>query len=425
MRGLFGGRAPVGPFSGQDPRDAAARIKPPPVFSPPFNPGAPAAKPMQQPARRGLFGRIGAYLTPDRLSLIAAALGDGGSGFGDELERQRSARDSTAYQAMRMRASKYDIADAEQRRQETTRVQAARERYGARLTPEQQDEFVLDPEGTMERTRAPEYGEFGPIGGGFYGQRNARTGEYGNIAASPYARGRGAGGESLSAREEARVGAAAESATSASELGNAAREFLALNADNRRTGHVGQRTGQLANMDIWWNSERQRMQALSRFMQQRMREPGSGSASDTDMVLLQQVVPNLDRLGDANRAGALAIQQYAQQEADYASYLDDYSSRAGTLQGAESRWRMYRDANPMFDRNGSLRTSRPTFDEWVALGAPDMRNELAPGSTDGVSDAEALEEFRRRASVQDIRNARTRPRLPRAAPNENSFGRVQ
>lgn len=133
------------------------------MVTPGSNPLA-ANKPSVGPQRRGVFGRLGAYFTPERLSLMAAALDEDGSAFGAEQERQRNARDSAAYQALRIRGQKYDIADAERSRQDADAQHAARERYRARLTPEERDAFALDPGGYIDSHRAADNWEIDDYG---------------------------------------------------------------------------------------------------------------------------------------------------------------------------------------------------------------------------------------------------------------------
>lgn len=397
MRGLFGGRALVRPFSEQDPTDAAARMKPPPVFSQPYStaaPGSPTAKPMQQPARRGLFGRIGAYLTPERLSLIAAALADGGAGFADEQERQRSARDSIAYQAMRMRAGKYDIADAEQRRQESERLQGARERYGARLTPEQQDEFALDPEGTMERARGPEYSEFGPIGGGFYGQRNTRTGEYGNIAASPFARGGRAASDALSAQDQIRLREASDAGNTARTIQQQMERFSALNREEP-TGELSSLipTNIIPGMAGAARSEMRGItDRLVPMLNAAVRLPGA--ASERDAARLTSAAPNVGRTGNANEAIIRGYRQATQNAIDYSQFSEQYALQAGTTIGVDTAWNRYLEANPIHDAYGNVRSDRPDFQTWMAIGQPDMSQAVAPGGVaQSLSDEDLLQEF--------------------------------
>lgn len=198
----------------------------------------------------------------------------------------------------------------------------------------------------------------------------------------------GGGRARLTPQEQRRVGDASTAAESASSLRDYATEFRALNA-RVRTGPGSGAWG----LGQVFNQQRARMNQLSTQMLLSLNRPGFTSAvSDADREMLAKSVPNTDIDGRVNDTSVEAINQAARNVEDRASFLDQYSAR-GSLQGAEQIWREYRRMNPIFDRHGGLRTNRPTFDQWIQMGAPDMSRGdqyLAPSSRDRAAPASAL-----------------------------------
>jgi hypothetical protein len=123
-----------------------------------FDPPSETPVPRSRPRRRGLFGGVRNYFTPDRLALIASAFESGGDGFAAERQRQQDAPYDRALRGFQMRGAKLDALDSDTERTDAANTRAARERYRARLPAEKQDEFEIDPEAYLTaRRQAPEW----------------------------------------------------------------------------------------------------------------------------------------------------------------------------------------------------------------------------------------------------------------------------
>lgn len=194
----------------------------------------------------------------------------------------------------------------------------------------------------------------------------------------------GGGAGNLRPQEEIRITKASEAADLAATLRDRGREFQLLNRVTRTgPGSGAWGLGQAVNQN------RQRMNQITDEMVGYMRRAGEGTVSDADAARFRNVVPNTDVDGAVNDRNIESINQLAQNAEDRAAFLDQVAER-GSLRGAESAWRAYTRANPIFDRHGNVRTDRPTFEAWVAAGSPDMSRALAPASSDRGRSLEEL-----------------------------------
>lgn len=129
----------------------------------------PAPKPQErlpQPnaQRRGLFGRIGQSITPDRLMIVGQTLrdiGEGTNGLPDLIEQQRMRPYLEEEMQGRRMDRKNDVLDRQTAQQQRARSQALAQQYIAQLPPEQQQQallqFTLDPDGFAERIQGPQF----------------------------------------------------------------------------------------------------------------------------------------------------------------------------------------------------------------------------------------------------------------------------
>lgn len=158
------------------------------MVTPGSNPLA-ANKPSVGPQRRGVFGRLGAYFTPDRLSLLGAAFSNGGAGFADEQSRQLQTRRWADADWRNNRQAKFEDMDAET-------VRSGRQRFRGTLTdPAAQAAFDVNPAPFIDAAAPPSETFSAPrIINGRLGQENERTHEVQWAPQRIGAGGSGAGG---------------------------------------------------------------------------------------------------------------------------------------------------------------------------------------------------------------------------------------
>lgn len=123
-----------------------------------------------------------------------------------------------------------------------------------------------------------------------------------------------------------------------------AEEFVRL---NRKQGTGGFNAlglpflGTIGDLRASWDPELAQMKAITSRVAPKQREPGSGSSSNLDVEMMVSGLPNINMPGNANRETQLQWQAQANYDAAKAAFLDRYSSRFGTLNGADvafSRW---------------------------------------------------------------------------------------
>jgi hypothetical protein len=111
------------------------------------------------------------------------------------------------------------------------------------------------------------------------------------------------------------------------------------------------------------------MQAISADLVPEMREPGSGSTSDFDARMFQKATVGVDKPGGANKNIVTAIKAKAQLVSDRQDFLNAYLEQNGTLAGADSAWKKYANANPIFDMNSKefkLNAKRKNWNEYFS-----------------------------------------------------------
>jgi hypothetical protein len=140
----------------------------------------------------------------------------------------------------------------------------------------------------------------------------------------------------LSAQEQAQLADLRNSANQMREMAGQAQQFDTLNRQ-AGTGPIYKIPG-VSEVASLFNPEVAQMDALTSRMAPQQRVPGSGTTSDRDLALFLKSVPSLDRPGEANAAIARDMQATAKRRESYATFMDQYAKKNGTLLGAEEAY---------------------------------------------------------------------------------------
>jgi hypothetical protein len=150
----------------------------------------------------------------------------------------------------------------------------------------------------------------------------------------------GSGGPAPTARlapqERAQLSELRNSANQMREMASQAQQFDTLNR-KAGTGPIYKIPG-VSEVASLFNPEVAQMDALTSRMAPQQRVPGSGTTSDRDLALFLKSVPSLDRPGEANAAIARDMQATAKRRESYATFMDQYAKKNGTLLGAEEAY---------------------------------------------------------------------------------------
>jgi hypothetical protein len=90
------------------------------------------------------------------------------------------------------------------------------------------------------------------------------------------------------------------------------------------------------------------MNAITAKLVPTMREPGSGSSSDSDMRMFERATLGLDKPTAANKAIAAGMKTAAQNMIDYGLFKQLWYQKNGVLLGAAEAWQQYLDNNTIF-----------------------------------------------------------------------------
>src|SRR3546814_7673693 len=89
-----------------------------------------------------------------------------------------------------------------------------------------------------------------------------------------------------------------------------------------------------------------------------MRQPGEGAVSDFEGKLFAKMAGGYNRPYGTNVAFAQAGKSLAQRQIDMQQFREAYLQANGTLVGADTEWSKYRDANPILNKDGTLRKAQ-------------------------------------------------------------------
>jgi hypothetical protein len=90
------------------------------------------------------------------------------------------------------------------------------------------------------------------------------------------------------------------------------------------------------------------MNAITAKLVPAMREPGSGSSSDSDIRMFERATLGLDKPTAANKAIAAGMKTAAQNMIDYGLFKQLWYQKNGVLLGAAEAWQQYLDNNTIF-----------------------------------------------------------------------------
>jgi hypothetical protein len=108
------------------------------------------------------------------------------------------------------------------------------------------------------------------------------------------------------------------------------------------------------------NADLQEFNQLSQSLVPSMRiGSGISRVTNKDMEIFQNMVPNSGESAQANINIINAAERKAQMALEHNQYLHDYASANGRMDGAETGWQRYLDANPIFAPGSSA--TRPTL----------------------------------------------------------------
>ena len=143
-------------------------------------------------------------------------------------------------------------------------------------------------------------------------------------------------------------------------------EFERLNSQEA-TGSIGQIAGNILSApNVMGRPREDQMRAIVSRWVPNQRAAGSGTTSDRDLSFYEGGLPSTARVGPSNSALIRDFERNAATASDYASFLDWYWPRTGSLSGAREAWQEYQ-AMP--------RDQRPNWREY--FGAPEQRQGTA------------------------------------------------
>jgi hypothetical protein len=148
-----------------------------------------------------------------------------------------------------------------------------------------------------------------------------------------------------------------------------ARRFVDLNKDVG-TGGLDD-WGPIGVVTSMMDPKKSEMRALSERMVPAQREVGSGPMSDKDVDMYRAATLAIDKPGPTNQALAGVLEAGGRRQSDYASFLDFYIQRRGSLLGSEEAWASYAEANPLFEagKTGTIVRKTTPWRQWFGAEA--------------------------------------------------------
>lgn len=111
------------------------------------------------------------------------------------------------------------------------------------------------------------------------------------------------------------------------------------------------------------------MNAIVNRLLPKERTPGSGSSSDSDMRIFKLGLFGVDKPFQTNKVITDGFMQNARDTLNYQRFLDVYYKTTGNAREANSLWKEYLEANPIFDREAespTLNTQRQPWQQYFA-----------------------------------------------------------
>lgn len=139
------------------------------------------------------------------------------------------------------------------------------------------------------------------------------------------------------------------------------------------------------------SADQQRAQMLASGMARGQRVPGEGTVSDFDAAQFLKMTGGLT-MDKATNEKFVKAQKAALELADEKQrFREAFVQANGTLQGVETLWKQYTNANTIFDKSGKLNPNRQSWADYYASRAQKAlrgENPDAPARTAAPSDAD-------------------------------------
>lgn len=128
------------------------------------------------------------------------------------------------------------------------------------------------------------------------------------------------------------------------------------------------------------------MKSITDKMTPMMRQGMPGAASDRDVAMFRGATVGLEKPKEANKNIATGLKAAAQNRVDRANFLADYVTDRGHDRGADTAWKKYLDANPIFDQDAErgsyqLNPNRMGYQDWTSSGGKPNRRGKGPTAT--------------------------------------------
>lgn len=174
------------------------------------------------------------------------------------------------------------------------------------------------------------------------------------------------------ARGAKELEADADAAKKSAEKAVAAQRFMNLNT----TVETNTAMDQIPLTQVargYWTPEVKDMMSITATLTPGLRDPGSGSSSDFDAKMFQRGTVGVDKPKSVNDNIAKGYLLKARNDQDYVDFRQEYLAQNGTLAGANSHWRKYAEANPIFDPTSpdvpAINNSRQGWRDFFSKGA--------------------------------------------------------
>lgn len=156
-------------------------------------------------------------------------------------------------------------------------------------------------------------------------------------------------------------------------------------------------------------SRAQRLGMLSASLAQASRLAGTGTVSDFDAKQLIKMTGGIDKSREANAAFAKANAAAQRAAMDRQAFNEAFLQANGTTIGADTLWRQYSNANPLFNKKGQyIGDTRPSWDQYYATRAQKALRGQNPDVPPRPSAQQDNSDLLARARAEQAKRARER-----------------
>ena len=118
--------------------------------------------------------------------------------------------------------------------------------------------------------------------------------------------------------------------------------------------------------------EFEEMQSISDKLTPAMRQGMPGAASDRDVAMFRGATIGVDKSPEANRNIGMGLKVSKQNAVDMINYMKDFKVVNQHLEGAETLWKQYIEANPIFDPSANpgeykLNENRMSYKQYFSI----------------------------------------------------------